>query len=252
MHAEQYYRDLMNAEIDGVITEEEARILAERLRTDPRARKYYDELRLTVSLLDGEGEVSPPAGLRERILGALGGDRAAKTPQPAGPERRTWRGRRYIPAFAAGLAAGLILFAAVLQRPGTPVSPDRSGGSIGTGDGVPAVQETIVATFEEEGIWGSVAASFDTDGTAVTLRISADTEATALFTYGDGVEFDGIFAPGAPPFQMEADRETLLLVHRGAGEYTIRLRGGGRERDTVDLKIFSDQRLVARIPVGGQ
>ena len=99
MNTEQYYRDLMNAEIDGVITEEEARILAEHIASDPRAKQYYAQLRRTVALLDGADDLAPPAGLRERIMDAVrsdGAERKPRAPLPS-PWARASRNSRSVP-----------------------------------------------------------------------------------------------------------------------------------------------------------
>lgn len=245
MHTEEYYRDLMNAEIDGVITKEEARILAARLESDPKAREYYEELRRAVQLLDGADEVSPPADLREQIMDAVRGDRAHEAPRAAAVSRgRTWWRSGYVPAFAAGVAAGLLLYAA-LSWDGTGTIPtERSEGTIGL-DGGPRTNDRRTTEFTGTGIEGSVAADVDSAGTTVLLRISSGTETTALFEYGAGVAFEGISSPTGAPFQMEVGDGNVLIVHRGDGEYIVRLRGSG----PVDLKIFAGGTVVASIPI---
>ena len=249
MHTEEYYRDLMNAEIDGVITDEEAAILAERLRTDPGARQYYEELRRTVRLLDGAAEVSPPPELRGRILGAVGSGEAPGAPRTSRAGTRSWQPARYIPAFAAGMAAGMLLFAAAVHHGGSPVPAERSGGTIGAGTTTAQAVSDSTTEFEGNGVNGSVAASSDSAGTTIILRVTSQTEATALLEYGAGFAFEGISSPDGTPFQMEVEAGSLLIIHQGTAEYRVRLRSTGTALEPVDLKVFTAGAVVAHIPV---
>jgi len=61
--------------------------------------------------------------------------------------------------------------------------------------------------------------------------------------------FEELASADGSPFQMEVDRDCVLVVHHGTGEYRVRLRPAGPVPGQVDLKIFTGGALVARIPV---
>jgi hypothetical protein len=87
---------------------------------------------------------------------------------------------------------------------------------------------------------------------SIAIIVRAVTEATALFEFGPGLQFEGISSLEGAPFQMEVERGSLMIVHNGAGEYRVRLRGFGPARGPVALKVFAGGELVAGIPIEAQ
>jgi hypothetical protein len=229
----------MNEEIDGVISEDDARGLAAFILSDPEARRYYDDLRETVRSIGGAGEVEPPPELRERIFDAVYGRPEEKTGRVYAPERSFWRS--FVPAFAAGVAAGLIIFAAV--RPLT----DRAHEEPGYGATIGAAEQGGGAAerFDAYGVKGSVVPVFERGSVTVTLNMASGTEASVLFDLGKGVSFESIRSNEGAAYQMEVDGKSLLLVHQGEAEYIVRFRSA--EIPAIDLRIFADGKTVAAL-----
>jgi anti-sigma-K factor RskA len=245
MRIDEPYIRLMNEEIDGVISEENARKLAAFVMSDPEARRYYEDLRETVRALGEAGEVEPPPELRERIFDAVYGQSGGQTVQPVAAEHSFWRS--FVPAFAAGVAAGLIIFAAI--RPLTDRSPKEPGyeATIGAVEGGGGAAER----FDAYGVKGSVLPVFERGSITVTMSMASDTEASILFDLGDGVSFESIRSNEGADYQMEVDGKSLLLVHGGDAEFIIRFRSA--DTPALDLRIFAGGKTVAamRLSTGG-
>ena len=90
--------ELMSAELDGALTEEEAAALQTHLEACPACRETYRQLH-ELDLLLQDGEPEPPAALRETVMRQIRGEEKTK-------KRRAW-----IPAAAIAAAAALVLLA---------------------------------------------------------------------------------------------------------------------------------------------
>ena len=118
---DERYIELMSSEIDGVNTPAESDELRRHLAENLDAQRYYLELRKSVGLLENAGEISPPGEMPRNIMDLIdkrhpgeAGD-AIRDPRPAIAVVKPFRSYLkpgYAWSFAAGLAAGLLIFAA--------------------------------------------------------------------------------------------------------------------------------------------
>jgi hypothetical protein len=236
MSIDEFYITLMNEEIDGIISDADAEKLLLYLGENPEAAKYFSELKETVGRIEETAEVESPNGIRDLIMESVYG-RSRKGPviQAAG-QRSNWRS--FVPVFAAGAAAGFILFAAL--RPLTDRAPGSSDyiGTIGASD----VEHGSIERFDAEGIAGSVSPSYESGSIALAVTIDTDSEADLLLKFGEGISFESIHSSEGAAIQMEADETSLLVVHRGSAEYKIRLRA--IEGASVEMRIFAKSAAV--------
>lgn len=113
--------ELLNLEVDGVLSGAERAELGRRLLADPSLRALRDSLRRTCAALDALPEEEPPADLTaEAIVSALPAGRPAAAGTRARPQLRfteiTWR-------HAAAIAGAAIVSVLAFQwthGPGTP------------------------------------------------------------------------------------------------------------------------------------
>jgi hypothetical protein len=236
MKIDEHYIRLMNEEIDGAISEEDAAVLSSWLAGNPEGARYYGELKETVRAIDGTGEVEPPPELRQRIFDSVYGRPGGAAAVRATGERSFWRS--FFPVFAAGVAAGFILFAVV-----RPIIDRGSGGEYGATIG--AVEEDAGETrrFDAYGVKGSVTPVIESGSVTVTLNLSAGSDASVLLDLGEGVSFESIRSSEGAAYQMEVGGSSVLLVHHGDAEYVLRLRSA--QKASFDLRIFTDGKTVA-------
>jgi anti-sigma factor RsiW len=101
--------ELINAEIDGVITGPQRAELNRLLLADPSVRTLRDELTRTCGALDDMPREELPAGLHEAIVARL----PVARPQSHGLHRTSFTSRptlRYAAAFAGGLLVSALAF----------------------------------------------------------------------------------------------------------------------------------------------
>jgi len=239
MSIDEFYIRLMNEEIDGVISDEDAEKLAACISSDPEAKRHYDELKITIGAIDGTTELDPPPELKERIFESVYG-RSREEPAVRGAGDRTfWHS--FAPVFAAGVAAGFILFAVI--RPLTERTADEKdyGATIGAVDS----ENEKAEIFDAFGVKGSIIPVFENGSITLTIAIDSDVDASVLLEFEEGISFESIRSNEGAAYQMEVDEKSLLLVHHGEAEYIIRFRSA--ESLSVIVRIFTDGKTVAAL-----
>lgn len=231
---------LMNEEIDGVISDGDAARLSAALSESPEVAKYYAELRETLKAVDEAGGIDPPPELRERIFRSVYGRREEAAAAGTDGSRRFWRS--FLPVFAAGAAAGFILFAVI--SPMTDRGNDEYGGTMGV-----SRDSGDLRTFDAHGVSGSVLPVLESGSITMTVRIKSPGEASMLVDLGEGVSFESIRSTEGAAYQMEVEENSLLLVQEGEAEYVIRFRSA--DMAAVELRIFSGGKTVASMAFTG-
>ena len=243
MSIDEYYIRLMNEEIDGVISKKNAGKLRTYIESSSDAKRYYEDLRETVRAMDNTMEVDPPPELRQRIFESVYGRSGDGAPARVARPRFAWR--TFVPTFAAGLAAGLILFALIWPITGEGPGTGDHGATLG------AVDESNGERFDAYGVKGSVLPLFESGSLTLTVKISCETDASVLLDFEEGASFESIRSNEGAAYQMEVDGKSLLLVHQGESEYVIRFRSA--DTAAVELRVFTDGKTVTalRFATGG-
>ena len=245
MNTDEFYIRLMNEEIDGIISGENAEKLAAYIMSNPEAERYYEELKDTIGAIDGAGELEPPPELRARIFDSVYGRSREETALQAAGQRTFWRS--FAPVFAAGVAAGFILFAAI--RPFTDRAQEENG--YGATIGAAGNEKGSAEAFDAFGVKGSVLPLLESSAVTVTIDLASDVETSILLEFEGNVSFESIGSNEGAAYQMEVDEKSLLLVHHGEAKYVIRFRSV--ETAAVVLRIFTNGKTVTamRFVAGG-
>ena len=161
------------------------------------------------------GDLEPPAELRTRIFDSVYGRSREETAAHASEGRAFWRS--FAPVFAAGVAAGFILFAAI--RPLTERSNEEKdyGATIGA-----APEKRSHREIRRLRGKGSILPIFESGSVTLTIEIASEVDASVLLEFEDGTSFESIRSNEGAAYQMEVDEKSLLLVHHGDAEYIIR------------------------------
>jgi len=116
---EEKYIELINKEVDGLISAKEKHQLHEYLKEDLKAKDLYEETVKSSELLKQVNEAEPSANLKKRILNSIDINRyetenLEKTVRPSLAERFKDLNPGYGYSFAAGVVIGLIVFSLFL------------------------------------------------------------------------------------------------------------------------------------------
>ena len=161
--------ELMSAELDGALTEEEAAALQTHLEACPACRETYRQLH-ELDLLLQDGELEPPAALRETVMRQIRGEGKTK-------KRRAW-----IPAAAIAAAAALVLLAGRAGLLALPGFEKEDSLTVNIGSAVERVFEQTGTSKPDEAAAQQAAELAARDGLDVVLvwdsGIPAELEAT--------------------------------------------------------------------------
>lgn len=152
--------ELMNKEIDGVITEGDQKKLQSYLSAHPDAQKFYAELRQTSDLLHNMPKLEPPPNIKKYVMNTIDGNRYAKAKKPSKLKSLVSSlvvkpTPKLAYAFALGILVGILVYSALLEnlisRRGMDVTDFY--GTIGINDqaGFKTIQTIPIALPEIDG-----------------------------------------------------------------------------------------------------
>jgi len=125
------FEELANAALDGTATPDQRRALAARLETDARSRAAWTALEIAFEALARTRPVAPPPELKAAVMRAIHEDRAVRSmaPPPLAGMRRGLA-LRLASAFAAGCAAGILVWTLATGNRGATIEHLPAGGTM--------------------------------------------------------------------------------------------------------------------------
>jgi len=127
------YIELINKEIDGIISPEEQEQLQAYLQENPEAQKLYRELIRTAGMLNQIEEIEPSIHLKKRIMNAVGFHKHTPPQHKVIPGIKWFTKPGYILAFVSGVFIGLLVYALLPDTITQKSATDNTGmsGAIG-------------------------------------------------------------------------------------------------------------------------
>lgn len=107
---EEKYLELIHAEVDGELPDDQRAELSRYLLANPEARAFREHLRSVCSALDCIEQVEPPRDLKDSIIRAIAAQRPAHGHSASHPVGRSPFALRYAAAIAGGLLVSAIAF----------------------------------------------------------------------------------------------------------------------------------------------
>lgn len=187
--------ELINAEIDGILSGPERAELNRLLLADPAVRTVRDELRRTCDALAAVEQEDIPADLHESIMSALPASPVNCEPAAAGRFGKPVL--RYAAAFAGGLLVSALAFHfADVGSPG--LNPRDLAGTLAPDSGTSVRIDLPQAK-------GEIFVAQSTAGPVVVSRLAAVAPVTVIASAGGHeVRLDGFVAPQDAPIELSA------------------------------------------------
>jgi anti-sigma factor RsiW len=188
--------ELINAEIDGVLTGPDRAELNRLLLADPAIRELRGQLRQTCAALDAIAPADVPSDLHVSIMAALPGN-----PGHFDELAHTGRYGKPVLRYAAAFAGGLLVSALAFHFSGTG-SPGLGTHEL-AGTLAPASVHTVRIDLPQ--VKGQVALDGSAEAPLVVTRLAA-TAPVQLIASLDGkeVRLDDFVAPQSAPVQLSA------------------------------------------------
>lgn len=130
---DQKYLELINAEADGELPDEQRAELSRYLLANPEARAFREDLRNVCAALDRIEQVEPPHDLKDSIIRAIAAQAPVQARTASRQAGQAPRVLRYAAAFAGGLLVSAIAFQVGFESRGGVVVTDLVGTMAGSG-----------------------------------------------------------------------------------------------------------------------
>ena len=186
------FTELINAQLDGHITDVQKARLDEHTESDSSARKFHDEFVRAMGTIDSLDEVNPPAILRKRILSAVPLGRHS-APVPSKPGWTSWleplRFRpflRHAVTFGAGVAVAVIAVSAIGYKGGADGLLDNSdftGTIMKTIDRAEGFHEIGSINLDLDGVHGEMSLHESEAGLVAEVSLESSKEIDWVLQY---------------------------------------------------------------------
>ena len=185
------YIELMNKEIDGVITNTEQERLYSYLSANSEAQKLYNELRQTSELLSKIPRVEPSPNIKKYVMNSIDLNRYSKATKP-GKLKSLVSNLLVKPlpklayAFALGILVGILVYSTLLENVISKRGVDVTNffGTIGIDEkaGFKTIQNTPIALHE---INGTITIKQNQNIIVIETDLSSQQEIEIEFNYDE-------------------------------------------------------------------
>lgn len=246
MKNREYINELMNQEIDGFNSSSQSLELQEYFSKNPEARQEYAALVDLRNALSAVEELSPSENLLKRVMLAVPSN--PSTFEAKRPLLDQIRSVRFIPAFASGLAFGVMLFVLiiVLFKNNESVKLATLVGTLSSGTPLSSGHHLTSARVEREGIsevytvssWKEYVVVDVTIEAANSHQVSISFDKAKLLMKGYiDLENKGSF--------MNVESDQIQFPARGRGHYSI-IFEELTNKPILEIRTFAGSNLIDR------
>jgi anti-sigma factor RsiW len=235
MSPDDRLHDLIQGDLDGVLSAADRAELARLLLQDPEARRLHGQMQRTDRLLRDVPAAEPPAGLRDAVLGG--------SARPTESKSRWNRMSTY--RIAAAVLGGLLVVGAAYivsdgRAPGTELQ-----GSVRAGAEPASPAAESRASLQAEGL--AVDASLHRDADQLRLELEATAtspgevvvrfDAAATTFTGSAGDASVAATSGAVTVPLATGRHATALEFSGVAPIRLELRAGGQFAGAASLSV---------------
>ncbi len=252
MKNDEHYIELINKEIDGLISSKEKTDLSTYLKENPEVKKLYEDLRRTADLLKQTPEFDPSPNLKKRIINSLDFDRYPITSKK-GSLLKNWISQlftapkpRLAYIFAIGIIAGFFIHLLFFTNQTEQLALREKDlyGTMGTSekenfklvDKIQVELPDISGTIEIR--------QLDYFITLTIILFSQNKyELSVKYDY-PATNFVGIKPSQMQEFIFQNRAEILRITHNRKTDYTLLFQRSVDHNPLFEMKIFMFDRLL--------
>jgi hypothetical protein len=248
--------ELINMEIDGVLSSRDRAKLRSYLESNPEAAEYYGRLNSTVAAIESVSDPEPPAHLEEKILAAVpfGHYPTAASARGFGARVERWflaLRLQYAAVFIFGIVFGLLVYSAISYDDGNGAGGLESGdfwGTMGQISKIDGMEPAGKLDVDFNEVTGKV--SFYEHGAKLVADVSLASSDEIEWTLDGGtanVSFDGYRSISGSSGNVVASGTGLRVLQTGEAHYLLFFTHRDHPMEPLMIRIFSaDQLLLER------
>lgn len=214
------YIELMNKEIDKIITEDEKISLQSYLSGNNEAKEYFNELQLTNDYLDKLPDNEPSENLKKQIINSIDFSKYSSTVKV-----KSFWSYLFMPkfkiaySFAVGLIAGIILIV-VLSNNYNNVNKIRDiSGTIGIDNSNSKTIEEIPLKLSD--LSGNISLIKTGDRFLIDANFDTEQNLDFMISYPDNVEFQNIDPGLISDIQFSKGENFIKTTNSGFQQYKV-------------------------------
>jgi len=234
------YIELMNKEIDKVISEDEKTALHNYLSTDIEAKEYYNELLLTNDYLDTLPDPEPSENLKKYIINSIDFSRYSSL-----ENRKSFWNFLYIPKFkyayifAAGLIAGIILISIFSNNPDFLDPAKNISGTMGVNS---KIVKEIPLKFSD--ISGKIELIKTGNNFSVYANFNSAQKFDFVIKYPSDVEFQSISPAPDNNIEFTKGENLLKTTNLGSQQYRLLFLKNNTKTSTIHIQLVKSKSII--------
>ena len=236
------YVELINKEIDHIISPDEKKKLDNYLSDNKHAQDYYNGLLKTNDYLSQLPDEEPTENLKKQIINSIDFNRYV----PKVKKQNSW-GFLFAPkfklayTFAAGLVLGIIIFA-VLTNNSNTVNINDVYGTIGINNSSAAIVAEIPLDFSD--IKGKIDLKVVNNNFWFNLDLNSTNKFDVVISYPEQVRFENIRLGVAKNIEISKGQNLIKTTNSGSQKYSLLFSQNSEEPVSVKIEIVQDGKIL--------
>ncbi len=215
---DEKYIELMNLEIDQVITPDEKIRLHSYLSENKEAREYYDELLLTSDSLNQLPDHEPSENLKKQTINSIDFSKYSPKARHSSIRSYGWVFKfRYAYTFAAGIIAGLFIYSLFTMGSGN-INQDDISGTIGIISNAKTIEE-IPLNFPD--MQGTITIKEQGESFWFSIYSNSSQPVDFVITYPDQVKFENIKPGKSGDINLSSGKNYIKTTNSGSQQYSV-------------------------------
>lgn len=235
------YIELINKEIDGVISSAEKNNLDEYLLKNPDAKNYYDEINLTNQYLSLLPDQEPSENLKKKIINSINFNKYS----PEIKNKSFWNllgvpKLRLAYTFAAGIIAGIIVFAIFFNN--NNINLKNISGTVAVSDNNVKTIREIPVKFP--GAIGNIELKQLENNIWLNVNFNTNQNFKMIVKYPGNLDFNNIKPALDGNIEFSKGKDFIQVNSSGNQQYSLLFSKNNSEDSDLQIKIINSDEIV--------
>lgn len=236
------YIELMNKEIDNLITVDEKIQLHKYLDSNEAAKEYFDGLLLTNNYLNELPDENPSENIKKRIINSIDFNKYS----PKLKSKFSWNyifnpKLKFVYTFAIGLLAGIIIYG-VISNYTSKFNTEDISGTIGLENKDVSVLEQIPVNISN--ISGKIEITNRENKFWLSVNLNSSKNYIFEITYSDNIKFENLNPELGSTFNCSIDKNLIKISNSGLQQYSILFSHNNLSSAELNLSITQSGKII--------